>query len=59
MRKCKLCGGKAEILTSEDAIINKYVHGYTVVCSTIGCPNKTDWFNSEYQAISAWQDANE
>lgn len=58
MRKCKLCGGKAEILTSEDIIINKCVSGYTVVCSNIGCPNRTDWFNNEYQAISAWQDAN-
>ena len=58
MRRCCMCGGKAELLTSEDIIINKCVNGYTVVCSNIGCSNKTDWYSSEYQAISAWQDAN-
>lgn len=58
MRKCKLCGGKAEILTSEDMIINKYVKGYKVICSAIGCLNSTDWYGSEEQAISAWQESN-
>jgi len=58
LRKCKLCGGKAEIITSEDVIINKYVKGYKVICSVIGCPNGTDWFGTEEQAISAWQDSN-
>lgn len=58
MRKCKLCGGKAEIITSDDVIINKYVEGYKVICSNLGCPNTTEWFGSEAQAISAWQDSN-
>ena len=58
MRRCKSCGGKAEIITSEDVIINRYVTGYKVICSAIGCPNETDWFGSEAQAVSAWQDNN-
>lgn len=58
MRKCCLCGSKAELFSSEDVIINKYVVGYAVMCSNIGCPNKTEWFSNEYQAISAWQDLN-
>ena len=58
MRKCKLCGSKAEVITSEDVIINKYVKGYKVICSKIGCPNKTDWYGSEAQAVSVWQDEN-
>ena len=58
MRRCKLCGGKAEIITSEDVIINKYVKGYKVICSGIGCQNETEWFRSEAQAISNWQDNN-
>ena len=58
MRKCKLCGGKAELITSEDAIINKYVTGYKVICAAIGCHNKTDWYGTSEQAISAWQDLN-
>ena len=58
MRRCALCGGKAEIITSEDVIINKYVVGYKVICSEIGCPNETSWLKSEELAISAWQDAN-
>ena len=58
MRRCKLCGGKAELITSEDAIINKYVTGYKVLCSAIGCQNETEWFGTEAQAISAWQDQN-
>lgn len=58
MRRCKLCGGKAEIITSEDVIINKYVKGYKIICSGIGCQNETEWFGSEAQAISNWQDNN-
>lgn len=58
MRKCKLCGSKAEVITSEDIIINSFTKGYKVICSNIGCINATGWFNSEYQAISAWQDNN-
>lgn len=58
MRKCKLCGGKAEIITSEDVIINKYVKGYKVICSRIGCQNGTTWFDTEEHAITAWQDSN-
>lgn len=58
MRKCKLCGGKAELITSEDVIINKYVKGYKIICSAVGCQNETAWFNTEAQAISAWQDSN-
>lgn len=58
MRKCNICGGKAEIITSEDVIINKYVKGYKVICSNIGCQNSTDWFGTEAQAISSWQDNN-
>ena len=58
MRRCILCGSKAEIITSEDVIISKYVKGYKVICSKIGCSNETDWFSSEEQAISTWQDAN-
>lgn len=58
MRKCKLCGGKAEIITSDDMIINKYVEGYKVICSNLGCSNTTDWYGSEALAISAWQDSN-
>lgn len=58
MRKCKLCGGKAELITSEDVIINKYVKGYKVLCSSVGCQNETNWFDSEARAISAWQDNN-
>ena len=58
MRKCRLCGNKAEIITSEDLIINKFVKGYKVICSGIGCNNETEWFGTESQAISAWQDSN-
>ena len=58
MRKCKLCGGKAEIIYSEDLVTTKYVTGYKVICSNIGCTNSTDWYGSESQAISTWQDAN-
>lgn len=58
MRKCKLCGGKAEIITSEDMIINKYVKGYKVICSNLGCQNETEWFGSEEQAVTNWQDSN-
>ena len=58
MRKCKLCGSEAEIITSEDAIINKFVVGYKVICSNLGCPNATEWYGDEAQAISAWQDTN-
>ena len=35
MRKCIICGNKAELITSEDVIINKYVKGYKVICSGI------------------------
>lgn len=58
MRKCKVCGSKAEIITSEDVIINKYVKGYKVICSNLGCSNETDWCSSEASAISDWQDSN-
>ena len=58
MRRCKLCGGKAEIITSEDLIINKYAVGYKVICSNIGCPLETDWWDTEEKAISEWQDSN-
>lgn len=58
MRKCCLCGSKAEIITSEDVIINKYVYGYKIICSNLGCSNCTDWYNSEESAVSAWQDCN-
>ena len=58
MRKCKLCGSKAELITSEDMIIGKYVTGYRVICSNLGCQNTTEWFKTEEQAISAWQDSN-
>ena len=58
MRRCELCGSKAEIITSDGIIISKYPQGYKVVCSRIGCNNETDWYGSEEQAISAWQDAN-
>ena len=58
MRRCCLCGGKAEIITSEDVIINKYVKGYKAICTNFGCPNETDWFSTEEQALSSWQDAN-
>jgi hypothetical protein len=58
MRKCKLCGSKAEIITSEDVIINKYVKGYKVICSNLACPNETNWYGNEEQAISEWQDTN-
>ena len=58
MRKCKLCGSKAEIITSEDAIINKFIVGYKVICSNLGCQNATDWYGDESQAISEWQDSN-
>lgn len=55
MRRCSLCGSKAELINSEEVIINKYVRGYKVICSNIGCKNSTDWFNSEELAISSWQ----
>ena len=58
MRKCILCGSTAELLTSEDMIINKYVVGYKVICQNFSCKNSTDWYGSEKQAISAWQDMN-
>lgn len=58
MRRCKVCGGKAEIITSEDMIINKYVKGYKVICSVIGCSNETEWYGTEEQAVTAWQDSN-
>lgn len=58
MRRCKVCGGKAEIITSEDIIINKYVKGYKVICSIIGCTNGTSWYGDEAQAITAWQESN-
>jgi len=59
MRRCKICGGKAEIIDSKDVVINRYASGYKVICSNIGCNNMTDWYRSEAQAISTWQDANE
>ena len=58
MRRCAICGGKAEVITSEDIITNRFVTGYKVICSAIGCGNATDWYGSEAQAISIWQDAN-
>ena len=58
MRKCKLCGSKAEIITSEDVIINKYSEGFKVICSSLGCKNETEWFDTEERAVSAWQDFN-
>jgi len=58
MLRCKCCGGKAECISSMDAIINTCSTGYKVICSRIGCRNATKWYNTEYQAISAWQDAN-
>lgn len=58
MRRCKLCGSKAEIITSEDVIINKYVTGYRVICSNLGCQNSTEWCETEEQAVTNWQDAN-
>lgn len=58
MRRCALCGKKAELITSEDVIISKYVTGYKVICSDICCTNSTDWYDTEAQAISAWQDQN-
>ncbi len=58
MRRCKLCGKKAEIITSEDVIINKYVKGYKIICSNLGCSNETAWWGTEEQAISEWQELN-
>lgn len=58
MRRCKICGGKAELIDSKDAVIHRYVSGFKVICSSIGCKNMTDWYGSESQAISAWQDMN-
>ena len=58
MRKCKLCGSSAELITSEDMIISKYVTGYKVICQNFSCPNGTSWYATEQQAISAWQDNN-
>ena len=58
MRKCRLCGGKAEIITSEGITIPKYAKGYKVICSNIGCNNSTNWERTEELAISAWQDGN-
>lgn len=58
MRRCCMCGSKAEVITSQNLIINKYTLGYKVICSNIGCPNKTDWFETEARAITAWQDNN-
>jgi hypothetical protein len=58
MRKCKLCGGKAELIASKDMIIHDYALGYKVICSRIGCKNSTQWYPTEAQAISSWQDSN-
>ena len=58
MRKCRLCGGKAELITSEGITIPKYAKGYKIICSRIGCSNETDWFGTEAQALSSWQDSN-
>jgi len=58
MRKCKLCGARAELIDSKDVVINRYVSGFKVICSNLACKNTTDWYGSEAQAISAWQDAN-
>lgn len=58
MRRCKLCGKKAEIITSEDVIINKYVKGYKVICSNLVCSNETAWWGTEEHAISEWQELN-
>ena len=58
MKKCKVCNSKGEILTSEDLVINKYVKGYKVICTNLGCKNCTDWYGSGEQAISAWDDLN-
>ena len=58
MRKCRYCGSSAELITSEDMIISKYVVGYKVICQNFSCSNSTEWFATEQQAISAWQDAN-
>jgi hypothetical protein len=43
---------------SHERFINKYVKGYKVICSNLACENKTDWFGTEEQAISVWQDSN-
>jgi hypothetical protein len=53
-----MCGSKAELISSEDIIINDFTKGYKIICSNIGCPNDSGWFKTEYQAISAWQDKN-
>lgn len=58
MRKCKLCGCKAETITSEDVVINKYVKGYKIICTNLSCHNSTDWYATPSQAISDWQDRN-
>ena len=58
LRKCKMCGSPAELITSEDMIINKYVTGYKVICQNFSCRNGTDWYATEKQAISEWQDNN-
>ena len=58
MRKCKLCGSRAELIDSKDVVINRYVSGFKVICSNLGCKNATIWYGSESQAISAWQEAN-
>lgn len=58
MRRCKLCGSKAELITSNGVTIPKYAIGYKVICSGIGCPNATDWSKTEEIAISTWQDIN-
>lgn len=58
MLHCALCGKEAEIITSEDVIIRKYVMGYKIICSNIGCFNATDWYVSPEKAISAWESIN-
>ena len=58
MRKCKLCGNKGELITSEDLVIRYYVEGHKVICTNLGCKNCTDWYGSATQAISAWDELN-
>lgn len=58
MRRCKLCGKKAELITSDGITIPKYAKGYKVICSNLGCNNETNWEYTEELAISAWQDLN-
>jgi hypothetical protein len=54
---CKKCGGKANTIyysNDEDMIID----GHAVFCTSKGCDAETECYDTEEEAITAWNDMN-